>query len=264
MRQLDTNGGRVAYDIIGSGTTPVVAVPGIGDTRASYRALAPLLAEQDCTVYLMDLRGHGESGVGFGSYTSEDIGEDVLALLEALDLRDAILLGNSIGAAAIVHASLQSDRIARLVLLSGFVSDPPNFGMMRPLLGVLFAQPWGVPVWGMYRKTLFKSLPGDFAENQEAVLANLREPGRLRAVRSMMGASKSAISARLGDVSVPALIAMGASDPDFASPVEEAQRQAQELGGTNRVVMIDEAGHYPQIERPRETAEAILAFRGAA
>ncbi|MEM6930341.1 MAG: alpha/beta hydrolase [Myxococcota bacterium] len=264
MHCIDTHGGRVAYETIGSGATPVVAVPGIGDLRASYRALAPLLAAQDCTVYLMDLRGHGDSDVSFGSYTSEDIGDDVCALLESLDLRDAVLLGNSIGAAAIVHASLQSDRVAKLVLLSGFVSDPPNFGLVKPMLALMFAWPWGVGVWGMYRKTLFASPPDDHATNHDTVMSNLREPGRLKAVRKMMGASKKSISARLADVRLPALIAMGAADPDFSNPEDEAQRQARELGGDNLVVMIEEAGHYPQVERPEETAQAILAFRGPA
>ncbi|MEN0061347.1 MAG: alpha/beta hydrolase [Myxococcota bacterium] len=258
---LETTGGQVAYETIGSGSTPIVAVPGIGDTRASYRALAPILADQDCTVHLMDLRGHGDSDVGFGSYTSEDIGDDVHELMESFDLRGALLLGNSIGAAAVVHASLRSDRVNGLVLLSGFVSDPPNFGAIRLLLGMMFAWPWGVSVWGMYRKTLFASPPSDFADNHDAVLSNLREGGRLQAVRTMMCASKAAISDRLSNVTVPALIAMGAQDPDFSSPEEEAHRQARELGGDNQVVMIDQAGHYPQVERPEQTAQAILRFR---
>lgn len=252
--------GAVAYETFGEGPVHVVTIPGIGDTRASYRALVPALVDSGHTVHVMDLRGHGESGVGFGSYTAEDIGDDVVGLLDALDVRDAVLLGNSVGAAAIAHASLRSDRIARLVMLSGFVSDPPRFWLVRPLLRFLFAWPWGVWMWGQYRKTLFKTKPEDMETNHAAVMKNLREPGRLRAVRTMMTASKAAITARLSEVSVPALIAMGAEDPDFPDPAEEANAQATQLGGDNQVVMIEGAGHYPQVERPAETAAAILAF----
>jgi pimeloyl-ACP methyl ester carboxylesterase len=258
--QLETNGGRVAYEIIGHGGRPIIAIPGIGDTRASYRALAPALAKAGYTVYLLDLRGHGESDAGFDTYTSEDIGDDVVALMNALDLRDAVLLGNSVGAAAAVHASLSSDRVQALVLLSGFVSDPPGFGWMRPVLGLLFARPWGVAAWGKYRKTLFATPPADMDANHAEVMANLREPGRLGAMRSMLRASKAAIEARLSEVSVPSLIAMGAQDPDFSDPAEEARSQAERLGGENRVVMIDQAGHYPQIEQPENTARAVLEF----
>ncbi len=92
------------------------------------------------------------------------------------------------------------------------------------------------------------------------MLANLREPGRLAAVRQMMRASKAGVEARVGEVAVPALIAMGASDPDFSDPAAEARRQAAALGGDNQVVLIEGAGHYPQVEKPRETAEAVVAF----
>ncbi|MFK7930921.1 MAG: alpha/beta fold hydrolase [Myxococcota bacterium] len=257
---LPVNGGSVAYETVGRGGTPILLIPGIGDTRSSYRALVPLLVKAGHTVHSLDLRGHGGSDAAFDSYRSEDIGDDVVALLNALELQDALLVGNSVGAAAIVHASLESERVAGLVLLSGFVSDPPNFGVMRLALQVMFAWPWGVWSWGMYRKTLFKSTPSDFDAHHIKLLSNLGESGRLRAVRRMMTASKASIAERLSKVSVPALIAMGASDPDFADPAEEARLQAERLGGANQVVMIDQAGHYPQIERPDVTARAILDF----
>lgn len=252
--------GQVAYEVSGTGARVVVAVPGIGDTRASYRRLAPLLVAAGFTVYVMDLRGHGGSDAGFSSYTSENIGDDVVALLDALDLRDVTVLGNSVGAAASVHASLQSDRIGRIVSLSGFVSDPPYFGLMKPMLSLMFARPWGVWAWGRYRKTLFATPPADFEGNHAEVLENLRTPGRLRALRMMMCASKAGVATRLKELEVPTLVAMGAQDPDFPDPAAEAARQAEVLGGKNEVVMIDEAGHYPQIEKPEETARAIEVF----
>lgn len=252
--------GRVAYEVSGTGASVVVAVPGIGDTRASYRSLAPLLVAAGFKVYVMDLRGHGESDAEFSSYTSEDIGDDVVALLDTLDLRDVTLLGNSVGAASSVHASLQSGRVGRIVSLSGFVSDPPHFGLMKPMLSLMFARPWGVWAWGRYRKTLFVTPPADLEDNHTQVLANLRTPGRLRAVRMMMCSSKAGVTARLQELKVPALVAMGAKDPDFPDPAAEAARQSEVLGGKNEVVMIDEAGHYPQIEKPEQTARAVEDF----
>lgn len=252
--------GRVAYEVFGEGGAAVVAIPGIGDLRSSYRRLGPRLADAGMKVHVMDLRGHGESDAGFSTYASEDIGDDVVALIDALDLRDVTVLGNSVGAAAGVHASLKSDRIGRLVSLSGFVSDPSNFGMMRPMLSLMFRRPWGVWMWGRYRKTLFATPPEDFERNEPEVLANLREPGRVRALRLMMCASKAGVAARLGELEVPTLVAMGAQDPDFPDPKAEAQRQAEVLGGDNQVVMIEGAGHYPQVEQPDDTARAIEAF----
>jgi alpha-beta hydrolase superfamily lysophospholipase len=57
---LDVEGGRIAYDVTGSGPL-VVLSHGIGDHRQAYRFLAPKLAQAGYRVVSADLRGHGES-----------------------------------------------------------------------------------------------------------------------------------------------------------------------------------------------------------
>ena len=51
---------------------------------------------------------------------------------------------------------------------------------------------------------------------------------------------------------------MGEQDPDFPDPRAEADWAARALGG--RVVMVPDAGHYPQSQRPDITTGAILCF----
>ena len=58
--------GRIAYDDRGDGRL-VVMVPGLGDVRAEYRFLAPLLVAKGYRVVTMDLRGHGQSSTGWSS-----------------------------------------------------------------------------------------------------------------------------------------------------------------------------------------------------
>jgi pimeloyl-ACP methyl ester carboxylesterase len=60
------------------------------------------------------------------------------------------------------------------------------------------------------------------------------------------------------DVSGPALIVMGEQDPDFPDPRAEADWIAQTLNA--QVVMVPEAGHYPQSQRPDITTSAIVRF----
>ena len=64
--------GRVAYEETGAGPL-VVLVPGIGDTRAQYRFLAPVLAEAGYRVVTTDLRGLGESDTGFSDYSATSL-----------------------------------------------------------------------------------------------------------------------------------------------------------------------------------------------
>ena len=86
---LDIEGGRIAYDEIGSGPL-VVLSHGIGDRRQVYRFLGPKLAQAGYRVVSADLRGHGESSMGWKSVTGTDaisrtdIAGDLLALIRHL------------------------------------------------------------------------------------------------------------------------------------------------------------------------------------
>lgn len=81
---LDRPEGRIAYDDVGAGPL-VILVPGLGDVRAEYRYLAPRLIEQGFRVVTLDLRGHGQSSVGWSDYTSAALGSDVVAMIRHLD-----------------------------------------------------------------------------------------------------------------------------------------------------------------------------------
>jgi len=64
--------------------------------------------------------------------------------------------------------------------------------------------------------------------------------------------------ARLGDVTAPAIVIMGDSDPDFKDPAGEANWIGTALNA--QVVLVPEAGHYPQSQRPDITTPAVLGF----
>jgi pimeloyl-ACP methyl ester carboxylesterase len=249
--------GTLTYDTHGEGGRAIVCIPGIGDTRASYRVLAPALGEND-RVYVLDLRGHGDSSATFPSYTSSDIARDVVALLEAEDLHDAVLIGNSIGGGAACHAAvLAPERVGLVVLLNPFVRDMPADRWMRPMVPLMFAGLWGAWAWEQYRKTLFKTAPDDLTDDHARVRAMLQDPPRLAAMREMLRASKADIQARLAELAVPSLIIMGAEDPDYDDPAAEGQALRGLLGGPVEVALLDRTGHYPQIERPDETLRLV-------
>ncbi len=254
---LQTAGGRVAYEAFGTAGTAIVAVPGIGDTRATWRVLGPKLAAAGYRFYAMDLRGHGESDTTFASYTAEGIGDDVVALLEAEELRDVVLIGNSIGGAAIVHAALRSDRVVRLIHINPFVRDMPVERWFRPVVPLLFGGFWGGFMWRTYRNGLFKTIPPDHDADQKAVAKNLAEKGRMKAVRGMLRASKAGGANRLEELTVPSFVLMGANDPDYDDPAAEGQTLSELLPGDVEVAMVEDCGHYPQIERPDMTGQLI-------
>ncbi|GAA2638427.1 alpha/beta hydrolase [Actinomadura fulvescens] len=257
---LDVPGGRIAHDITGEGPLVVLA-PGMGDVRATFRLLVPKLTEAGHRVATVDLRGHGESSVPFDSYGIADGGRDLAALIRHLGGGPAVVLGNSFssGTAAWLAAT-EPSLVSGIVLEAPFARPVTMNAVTRQLVRVVLSSP---ALWAMYYKSLLKGpKPADFPAYVKALKANLRERGRLAAARTMGLDRKAELSGVLARVSQPALVVMGAKDPDFPDPRAEAALVAGELAGRAETVMIEGSGHYPHQEFPGETAAAVLAFLG--
>jgi len=255
---LTYQSGRIAYDDTGSGPL-VLCAPSMGDVRAEYRFLTPLLVAAGYRVVTMDLRGLGESSVQWDDFSVAGVGSDMLALIRHLDSGAAIIVGTSMAAGAAVWAAAEaSEQVAGLVLIGPFVRGETS-AVNALLYALLFNRLWGVQAWQWYYSTLYPTRkPTDFPDYAAALGANLKESGRLEALQAMMRASKAASAGRVGSVAAPTLVVMGGKDPDFRSPEAEAQWVAEAVRG--RYVMIDGAGHYPHAEMPDTTAPLIAEF----
>ncbi len=250
--------GRIGYDIGGAGPL-VLLVPGMGDLRAAYRFLAPALREAGYRVACTDLRGHGDSDSTFASYGDADTAADLIALIEELG-GPAIIAGNSMGAAAAVIAAAQRpELVSGLVLIGPFVRDHAASAIQRIALRAAMARPWAAISWKSYLPKLYAGRrPDDFDEYRGQIAASLRRPGHAKAFALTTRTSHAPAEARLPDVTAPVLVVMGEQDPDFADPRAEADWISLALRA--EVVMVPEAGHYPQSQRPDITTPAVLGF----
>jgi len=255
---LDRPGGRIGYDVAGAGPL-VVLVPGMGDLRAGYRFLAPALRAAGYRVACTDLRGHGDSDATFSSYGDEQTADDVAALISELG-GPAVIVGNSMAAgSAVLAAAQRPELVSGLVLAGPFVRNPTVSAGRRVLLRVAMAPLWAAISWKSYLPKLYAGRrPADFGEYRDQVVASLRRPGYARAFSLTTRTSHAAAQARLAEVTAPVLIVMGEQDPDFGDPAGEAAWIAQAIGA--QVVMVPEAGHYPQSQRPDITTGAVLEF----
>jgi pimeloyl-ACP methyl ester carboxylesterase len=250
--------GRISYDVDGSGPL-VVLVPGMGDLRAGYRFLAPALRAAGYRVACTDLRGHGGSDTSFASHGDTETAGDVAALIEELG-GPAVVVGNSMaaGSAAFI-AAVRPALVSGLVLIGPFVRNGKISVVKRLALRAAMAPLWAAISWKGYLPKLYAGrLPADFSEYREQVVASLRRPGYARAFSLTTRTSHAPVEARLADVTAPTLVVMGEQDPDFPDPRAEADWIAGALRA--QVVMVPEAGHYPQSQRPDITTGAILRF----
>ncbi len=250
--------GHIAYDVAGDGPL-VLLVPGMGDLRRGYRLLAPALREAGYRVACTDLRGHGESDAKFSSYGDIETAGDLLALIEQLG-GPAIIVGNSMGAAAaVVAAAQQPEQVNGLVLVGPFVRNGAMSAIQRALTRVAMAPIWAASAWKSYLPKLYAGRrPQDFESYRNEVAESMRRAGYAKAFSLTTRTDHTPAEESLARVNTPALVVMGAEDPDFPDPRAEADWIAQTLKG--EVVMVPEAGHYPQSQRPEITTEAILRF----
>lgn len=275
---LDVDGGRIAYDVTGSGPL-VVLSHGMGDRRQVYRFLAPRLAQAGYRVATADLRGHGESSMGWKSVTGTeaisrtDIAGDLLALIEHLGghQNPAVIVGQSIsGGAATIAAAQRPDLVSAIVEINPFtreqkvrVSDLVRIRRYRRgglrLMGLQLFH--SLRFWLAYLDVAYPTKPADYAEYTAALAAKLREPGRMAEFMKTGKTTPADAGAQLPNITVPALVIMGALDPDFADPrAEGAAIVAAMPAGLGRVAMVEGAGHYPHAQSPDQVAELIVPF----
>ncbi len=250
--------GRIGYEVDGHGPL-VVLVPGMGDLRSAYRFLAPALAAEGFRVASVDLRGHGDSEVTFTSYGDAETAGDVLALIEELG-GPAVVVGNSMSAgSAVMSAAQRPELVTGLVLVGPFVRNGAVSAVQRIMLRAAMAPLWAAASWKAYMPKLYAGQhPVDFDEHRDNVVASLRRPGYAKAFSLTTRTNHDPAEACLAQVSTPTLVVMGEQDPDFPDPAAEASWLAEALHG--EVVMVADAGHYPQSQQPEIVTPAVVRF----
>ncbi|MGD8320585.1 MAG: alpha/beta hydrolase [Gemmatimonadota bacterium] len=257
-RYLERPGGRIAYDVTGTGPL-VIGVPGMGDLRSNFRYMVPALAEAGYRVATLDLRGHGDSDATFDAYDDVAAASDVLALIEHLG-GPAVVVGNSMGAGAAAWAAAERpDAVAGLVLAGPFVRNAPVGAVALLLFRLALLRPWGAWAWNAYIPKLYPGRPpADLNEHRRRIRESLSRPGHWAAFSSTSHTSHAPVEARLEEVRAPTLVIMGGADPDFADPAAEATWVADRLGAS--VLVVPEAGHYPHAEYPEVVNPRLLSF----
>ncbi|MFF5111237.1 alpha/beta fold hydrolase [Streptosporangium sp. NPDC000509] len=266
---LAVDGGTIAYEVTGSGPLIVLA-HGMGDSRAAYRAMIPSLVAAGYRVAAVDLRGCGESGVDWPSWSRTAAAGDLLAVIRHLG-GPAVLVGHSFsGGAATIAAAQEPSLITAVVELAPFTRKQSirvgdlrtkrfRQGMLRLLGTAVFGS---VRLWRSYLEVAYPGAkPAHWAERIGRVDSLMREPGRMKALQAMGRSAPTDAGAQLGNVRCPVLVVMGTLDPDWADPHAEGSAIIEGLpSGLGHLEMIEGAGHYPHDQFPDQVVSLTLAF----
>ncbi|GAB0104616.1 alpha/beta hydrolase [Nocardia sp. JMUB6875] len=273
---VDIDGGRIAYDETGEGPL-VVLSHGMGIERNVNKHLVPLLAAAGYRVVNTDMRGHGESSMGWASETGKeaisrtDVANDLLAVIEKLGGGPAVVVGHSLsGGSATIAAAQRPDLVRAIVEINPFTltqkvdigalfTNARHRGGMIPLMSAMMFKSLGQ--WLKYLRVAMPSQPADLDAYLAEVSAKLSEPGRFAEFMKTGKSTPADAEAQVPNVTQPALIVMGTADPDFPSPEAEGKRIVDALpAGLGSLGLVEGTGHYPQFEKPEQVAELVLPF----
>lgn len=139
VRFASIDGRQVAYRVLGTGQPVVVMISGLGDGMATFRHVAPELAET-ATVILYDRAGYGGSDATSETRDAEAIERELSALLEQSGIAGPyVLAGHSIGGSfAEYYAAKHPDQISGLILEE---SRPADFTRRCEAAGVSMCAP---------------------------------------------------------------------------------------------------------------------------
>jgi non-heme chloroperoxidase len=234
----------------------VILLHGYSDSWFSWSRVLPLIPARYHFI-APDIRGHGDSDKPDGGYATSDLAGDVLALMDALRLQRATIVGHSMGSFVAQQVAVAAPhRVERLVL----VGSAPAFRMMSGVdefAAAVYALEDPVPeqfAREFQVSTIHQPIPAEFLDT--AVATSLRLPARVwHGVMSGMLAASS--TPQLAGLGIPTLILSGDRDAVFA----QAARQAliAQLPDA-RTAIYPETGHAPHWERPERFARDLVAF----
>lgn len=267
----------------GTGDPPIVLLHGLGSTVTKWRDALPLIATRRRTL-AVDLPGFGKSEAPRARYTFGFLAGGVKAFLDAMGIDRCVLVGNSLGGVtAMWFAAAWPERVVELVLVDPALPLPP--GARPDAKTVVRMAVASLPGVGeiLYRGFMrFKSADEQLADGLRRNVADpsrvsaetirlMREEAEARrqnmALRRpllsaqrhllwMMSARRAEVERVAASLRVPPLLVWGSED--ILVPLAVGEYWVSRIPGAELLV-IEGAGHNPQIELPDRFAEIVLA-----
>jgi 3-oxoadipate enol-lactonase len=249
-------GTRLHFQMNGvRGSPALVLSNSLGSDLAMWDAQLPALARSFC-VLRYDTRGHGESGVTPGPYSIGQLGSDVLALLDHLEIHRAHFCGLSLGGmTGMWLAANAPDRIERLVLAntSARVAQPDVYDAR-------IAKVRATGMASISDAVLSRWFSPEFAAAQPATIARMKAMLERVPVEGYAGACAAVRDMdqreALSRIAAPTLVVTGSKDA--ATPPADGAFIASRIAGARLAELA--AAHLSNIEQADAFTAALTGF----
>ena len=265
-RILDLQGDRI--EIVEHGPrngSPIVLVHCFSCAINWWDRMMPYL-ERDHRVLAVDLLGHGGSEKPTSGYTIPNQADLVAEAMNRLGVRDAVVVGHSLGGSVVTGLAERSPQLVRKVMI---IDTPPNhkgdsLGLVAklgfaPVIGEFF---WRVKPDFAVRKGLEVAfapgfdVPDEFVEDVDRMTYSSYHDSP---EGSEDYTDEEGLDERMKESGKPLMVLMGAEEQIVNDPAERLAEYRRTIPGV-QTKLIAGAGHSPNVEKPAETAALLLRF----
>lgn len=265
MARVEVNGLHLNVEVLGDGF-PLLALHGFTGSAATWRPFAVNWPQY--RIIAVDLIGHGASDAPADEarYTMAHCTADLAALLDALDVERAALLGYSMGGRVALRFALAApERIAALVLESaspGIEDEGERAvrvaadraladGIERDGIEV-FVDRWeALPMWATQA-----ALPEPVRQRLRAQRLRNSTAGLANSLRGMGAGAQEPVLDRLGELRMPVLLIAGELDAKYRQLAHDMRERIRDA----HINIVEGAGHAAHLEQPAAFVPLVKEF----
>lgn len=243
----------IHYTRTGNNKPPIVLLHGLVANGMCWKNIAQALTD-NFNVIMPDARGHGKSSASDSGYTYENLKNDVIAFLTAMNLSDVVLVGHSMGGLTAALVAYQSPLIRAVIL-----ADPTFLSLERQW------EVWESDVIDQHKKMLSMSLDELIADRQKT------HPNRPEELNKLFAEARLQTSINAFNILMP-------PNPEYRQIIKEIEcpclllygdrgiisnDQANDLRKINSLVTtieIKNAGHSIYVDQPLQFVNNVIKF----
>lgn len=270
MSASNSSNVRLHVEDSGGDGRPVVLIHGWPLSAESWKEQVGPLREAGYRVIAYDRRGFGRSDKPSGGFDYDTLAADLAGILESADLRDATLVGFSMGGGEVARYATNHglDRVRSVVFAAAVppylmkTDDNPDGPLTQDKAKEMEA---GLKA---DRDTFFDGFTQDFfsangelkvgEDVRQQAIALCKQSDQAAALGCMQAFATTDFRGDLPNVTVPALVLHG--DSDGTVPFEGSGKRTHEAIARSELVLLKDAPHGCNASHAREFNEALLAF----
>ncbi|MEM1219367.1 MAG: alpha/beta hydrolase [Bacteroidota bacterium] len=257
------DGTQIRTIISGTGKTTVLLAHGYGFNHLEWNIIVERLNQLGYRTIVFDQRGHGQSTIGQKGISSSAMASDYKNLVEHFDLKEAILVGHSMGGFLSMkflldYPELQPQRIKACVLMATFAGDVGrnNFQnrLQIPLIksGLLVRMIQWKPIGVQFGKSLIGKNPDP--EIIRSILEIFPQQDHIKLTPILQALTDENYYGRLYEISIPCTVVI--VDQDATTPPFHSDDLVEKIPNSTRIDLKGK-GHCLNVEAPEEIVQAI-------